>query len=185
MTEYDYQEVEPNKRFFEVLRQFSEDKRDPIHEWEFLPHIHNVRAERCICTTPIQNNFYIQHKRTKKQLIIGSECVKRWIHPKLQCKECDAPLGRVCERVRKQDFLCGKCKRRLKAEREEKIRKLGNYKLLFGKRYYQRLFKDIVEDIPYTEFLLNINIHPLPQTLQAFNDYCSLIFEIKETSVTQ
>lgn len=180
MSDFEYLETEVNLRFFEVLREYSFDKRDPLHEWEFVPEKHTVRSEKCICTTPIQNNYYIRHKQTKKELIVGSECIKRWIQPQLLCKECSSPLGRVCERVRLKDFICGKCKRKEKARRAERMKKLGNYRLLFGKKYYQRLFKEVIDDIPYVEFLLNLKMNVIPSSLEAFYEYCSLVYEIKE-----
>lgn len=180
----EYLEVEPNKRFFEVLRAFSDNQHDPIPEWEFQPHIHTVKTDRCICTTRIENNFYIKHKRTGKQLVIGSECVKRWMMPRLLCKGCSSPLGRVCERVRRQDFLCRDCKRFLKRLETEKLKKLGNYKLLWGGKYYGRTFEEVAQDLPYVEFLLNLPVSPRPKTLMAFEEYASLLYEIVETKVT-
>jgi hypothetical protein len=91
-------EYDPNKRFFEVLREYSDDKNDPTPEWEFQGMVLHGVKEKCICGTKILLNYLISHKRTKKQLIIGSECIKRWIQPKMTCEHCDAPLGQVLKR---------------------------------------------------------------------------------------
>ena len=183
-----------NLRFFEVLREHSDDKHDPIPEWEFKGFITRGTKEKCICGTPIELNYLIEHKRTQKQLIIGSECVKRWIQPKLECEECGNPLGRVMERTRKKDFLCRSCKkilanleaqkqreREIEAEKErKKIERMGKLRLFWWGKYHERMFSEVAEDIPYVEYLLSIPEEKATKSIRAFWEYAELVFDVKE-----
>lgn len=176
-------EHQPNLRFFEILRDFSDDKRDPVPEWEFKGFITTGTKEKCICGTKILLNYQIVHKRTQKQLIIGSECIKRWIQPKLSCSRCDAPLGRVLERTRKGDFHCRSCKRELKEMEKQKLLKMGRLRLFWYGKYYQRMFAEVAQDIPYVESLLNLPEEKKTDTLKALEKYISLKYDIKEVEV--
>ena len=188
--ETEHLETETNLRFFEILRQYSDNQYDPLPEWELVLGKFMEKESRCICSTPIERNFYICHKRTGKELVIGSECVKRWINPKLICKQCKCPLGRFAARIKTQDFLCPSCKRIAKKAVEEKERKtlsriqtLGRFKFFFGKIYFAQRFCEVVKDIPYVEFILN---HPWihqPETIKLFLEYVHLVYDIKETVV--
>ena len=196
-------EHDPNKRFFEVLRQHSDDKNDPTPEWEFTGMVFNGVKEKCICGTKILLNYLITHKRSKHQLIIGSECVKRWIKPKMTCEDCDAPLGRVLERARKNDFLCRSCKKEKKErearekEQEERIQKkkeeetkrqikrMDNFMLYWYGKHRNHPFKMVAEDIPYTEYLLNIPEEKASESIKAFQKYASLVYDIKEEEILE
>lgn len=192
-----------NLRFFEILRKFSDDKHDPVPEWEFKGFITTGTTEKCICGTRILLNYAIVHTRTQKQLIIGSECVNRWLKPELQCEECGNPLGRVMERHRLNDFLCRKCKKekaeikRMQEERQrlatqrieaalrkkeedrlKKIERMGKLLLFWRGRYYQKPFAMVAEDLPYTEYLLNIPEEKATASILAFIDYANLLYEI-------
>lgn len=189
---YEYLETEPNLRFFEILRKFSTNPYDPVPEWELDTTKFIATKSRCICTTPIERNFYIRHKQSGKELVIGSECVKRWINPRLVCKTCDSPLGRVDKRIETQDFLCPKCKREAKKklrdeaqEKAKKIQQLSLYRLYFGGKYYGRFFRDVIDDIPYVEFLLNLSFETVPKTLKLFYVYVSCVYDIQEQTVDE
>jgi hypothetical protein len=185
-------EHDPNKRFFEVLREHSEDKNDPTPEWEFGGMVLHGAKERCICGTKILLNYLITHKRTKKQLIIGSECIKRWINPKMTCEDCDAPLGQVLKRARTNDYLCRSCKKerkelevRKQEEKQRQIKKMDNFMLYWYGKHRNHPFKMVAEDIPYTEYLLNIPEEKASESIKAFQKYASLVYEIKETVVEE
>jgi len=176
-------EQQPNLRFFEVLRTFSDDKSDPVPEWEFRGTVLSGTKEKCICGTKILLNYLIVHKRTQKQLIIGSECIKRWIQPKLSCSRCDAPLGRVLQRIKKEDYHCRRCKREIKQEEALKILKMGNFRLFWYGKYYQRKFSEAIEDIPYVETVLTIPEEKQNESLRAFMKFISLYYEITEETI--
>ena len=185
--DYNYKETEVNLRFFEILRRFSDDQHDPTPEWELVEGMTVNSKERCICSTKIIDNYYIRHKRTGKTLVIGSECVKRWLNPKLLCKGCQKPLGRVCQRIKSADYLCRACKLEAKREeerkikeQEEKIKKLGNFELFWYGTYYRKPFRVVAQNIPYVEYLINHPNVTSSETLKAFSKYASLVFEIKE-----
>ena len=190
-TEYNYKETEVNLRFFEILRQFSDDQNDPVPEWSLVEGMTVNSKERCICSTKIIDNYYIRHRRTGKLLVIGSECVKRWIQPKLLCKGCEKPLGRVCQRIKSGDYLCRSCKLEAKKEeerkekvKEEKIKRLGNFELFWYGPYYRKPFRVVAEDIPYVEFLLNHPRSSSSETLIAFEKYINLVYEVKVENQT-
>lgn len=189
--EYHYNETEVNLRFFEILRRYSDDKNDPVPEWELVPEMTVNSKERCICSTKIIDNYYIRHTRTGKVLVIGSECIKRWISPKLKCKECGAALGRVCRRIKTADYLCRSCKleakkeeERKEQERETKIARMEKLVLFWYGPYYQKPFYLVAKDIPYVEYLLNHPKATTSETLKAFQKYASLVFEIQKTQVS-
>ena len=198
-----YQDLEecPNTKFFTVLRQYSDNKHDPIPEWQLVGFVERGGKDRCICGTAIMLNYMIRHKISGVELIIGSECVKRWMDPKIVCERCKEPLGRVLERYRRKDFKCRSCKlyekeleearerakriaeQRLKALEEEKMKKIermGNLRLLWYGKYYQQPFSKVAEDIPYCEYLLNIPEDKATKTILAFIDYANLVFEIAD-----
>lgn len=178
--DYQYNETETNLRFFEILRRFSDDKNDPTPEWELLTGHHSSSKERCICSTKIEHQYFIRHKRTGKVLVIGSECVKRWMNPVLNCKGCGDPLGRVCERIRKEDFLCRKCKKASVDAERAKIERMGRLVLFWYGKYYMKPFSLVAEDIPYVEYLINLPQCKSSETLKAFQKYATLVFEIRE-----
>ena len=182
--QFEYQETETNLKFFEVLRSFSDNQYDPLPEWELVTDKFIEREIRCICTTPIERNFFIRHKRTGKELVIGSECVKRWLNPRIVCKECDSPLGRVTKRIELQDFICPDCKRSKRKKDTARRKQLASFRLYWGSKHYGKQFKDVIDDIPYVETLLNLPLPSVPQTLQAFYEYVNLVFTIEEQIVT-
>ena len=188
--EYEYLETETNLKFFEILRRFSDNKFDPVPEWELLTDKFFEKETRCICTTPIERNFYIRHKRTGKELVIGSECVKRWIHPKLTCKQCESPLGRIDKRIQTQDFVCPKCKREAKKAAKEAAEHRASrratlcaFHFYYGKKYYGKRFDVVAKDIPYVEFLLNLQLSDVPKTLKLFKEYIGLIYELEDIEI--
>jgi hypothetical protein len=186
-----------NLRFFEVLREFSDDKNDPTPEWEFKGLITRGTHEKCICGTKIELNFLIVHKRTQKQLFIGSECVKRWIQPKLLCERCEAPLGRFEWRHKNQDFHCRSCKKEIQLEKEwqkmnqqmeaqrkkKKIEKMEKWTLFWYGKYRNKPFKMVAEDVGYVEYLMNIPEEKATASVRSFQEYASLIFEFEEVEV--
>lgn len=181
----------PNKRFLQVLRDHSTNQTDPIEEWDLLGFVSNGGATHCICDTQIILNYCIQHKQTKKQLMIGSECVKRWINPKLVCERCQTTLGCVMKRIRYQDFHCRQCKKALQEEKayqeHMKAQQLRRWErelfYAYGK-HYEQPFKEVAKDIPFVEKLLNLPPEKRWQkNLIAFLTYVSLLYEIADVEV--
>ena len=175
------------RTFYTVLRQNSVSQEDPIPEWEVVHEVEGDSSKECICTTPIVYEYTIQNKLNGRTLIIGSECVKRW-NIKFTCKSCDSPLGNVTRRLIKKDFLCPECKREekrmeklLEAQREGRKKMLSDYYLFWFGKYYKRKFSQVIQDIDYVEYL--INIKDKSQTLQHFEEYVNLVYDIREVEI--
>ena len=172
------------KRFFEILREQSMYKNDPVPEWKVVPEVEceDDGTGVCICSTPIVYKYCIENKHNGNRLTIGSECVKRW-NLEFTCKDCKAPLGNVTQRLLKKNFFCPECTKRKK--NQEKIRQqmllarqkeLERYTLFWYGPDYKRKFKDVIQDIPYVERLINVEYKT--KTLELFQEYVSLLFDI-------
>lgn len=166
------------KTFFGVLREHSFCKEDPISEWAIVKDIEGDGSSTCICTTPILYEFVIENKLTKKQLVIGSECVKRW-NIEFTCKSCGCHLGNITKRLIKKDYVCPACKRQQKKDekaRQEVKERYGNLRFFWYGPYYQKKFSDVIDDIDYVEKVLN---HPKKNTtLELFERYVGMCYDI-------
>lgn len=200
---------EANKIFLEVLKYYSDNKEDPIPEWHLQGFVPNGGATECICETPIVLNYKIIHKRTLQELIIGSECVKRWMNPRLECEVCKSPLGCIMKRYQFFDFKCRACKTaerkkqerllqeaeeqercRLMAQFQEKLRKdearrkAGEQLFRGYGKYFLKPFRLVAEDIPYATKLLNLPKEKVyEENLIAFLSYLSSCYEIVDVEV--
>lgn len=193
-------EQDPNQRFFEILRDASDDKQDPIPEWELKGFV-GSGVDRCICGTSIMLNYLIVHKRTQKQFVIGSECMKRWMNPKLVCKECESPLGCVAKRYRTNDFLCRCCKTMKKKMEEEEsiqrarekaikerqrikaIEKLSLFRLFWSGKYYLKSFKEVLQDESYVLYLMTIPDAKATESVKKFKEYASFFYDLVDVEV--
>jgi len=121
--------VERVGRFFEVLRDNSTNKQDPISEWEYLydePNKGNTQ-KFCICSTKISNLHVIKNKLSGQIFEIGSECIKKWDLAPV-CKSCGSAIGSLTKRRKLNDWLCRKCKK--DKEREATIKQIEKEMLL-------------------------------------------------------
>ena len=177
------------KLFFEILREKSIDKDDPISEWEFQSILNNDETRHCICSAPIQYLYQIKNRFNQETLIVGSECIKRWLNGLIRCSLCQCTLGNITKRLKTQDFHCRDCKLRLQRQakftEEEKLNKrkktLGNLRLFWFGPYYMKPFYKVVEDIAYVEKLLNLP--DKNKTLQAFEEYVNIVFDVTTEEV--
>ncbi len=110
--------------------------------------------------------------------------------PKLVCKECESPLGRVAERMRKQDFHCRSCKLMLKKMEQEdllcrqrKIEKFGRYLLFYGGKYSKKPFKEIIEDQDFVLHLLTLPDSKITKSIQAFREYAAFFYDIVDVEI--
>lgn len=175
------------KQFYKVLREHSVSQEDPIPEWTIVQDCEGDGATECICTTPILHQYTIQNSINGKLLTIGSECIKRW-HIKVRCKICSSPLGNLTKRLRDNNYLCPQCTRIEKKKekikehhRQLRIQQLRDMRLLWFGKYYKRRFCDVVNDIPFTESLLNIPSKS--KSLQLFEEYVTLTLGVQEVQV--
>lgn len=168
--------------FHSILRENSMNKEDPIPEWKLVVDYEGDGEERCICSTPIVYKYVIENKHTGTRLIIGSECIKRW-NIEFLCKDCGSHLGNITRRLAKKDFVCPDCKKR--EERRKKVKeaadterrkKLASYVLYWYGPYYKRKFSDVIDDIPYVEFLLNQPTRT--KTIEYFEEYVNLCYDV-------
>jgi len=177
------------KLFFETLRVKSIDKDDPISEWDFhsIVPFNNDGSQQCICSAPIHYLYQIKNRFNQETAIVGSECIKRWLNGLIRCSLCQCTLGNITKRLKTQDFHCRDCKLRLerqaKYKDEEKLKKVGNLRLFWYGPYYMKPFSKVVEDIPYVEKLLNIPNKN--KTLEAFEQYVNMVFEVTTQEVNQ
>jgi hypothetical protein len=145
---------EKHIEFDRVLKLKSQNKDDPISEWDYLKltpiEVNHIDQEtiRCICTTKIQNIHYIQNRITGETLDIGCECVKRWDRLRPRCDGCKTTLGALERRRKQNDWLCSNCDP-------------GNSTISFGapwSSYFSKRFKTAVKDIPFVEKWINRSI---------------------------
>lgn len=164
----------PNKFIFE-LKKYSNNKEDPISEWDFTKDIQRIENidKKCICSTSISVIYKIKNKYNDKVLEIGSECVKRWIKPKIYCIECKSVIGNVIKRTNEQDFTCPKCKK-------QKLDKLISYNCML---LYNKPFRDYSKDISFIEKIINKEDKTTSEKL--FEEYVNMIYEIKEVQVQE
>jgi hypothetical protein len=170
------------KLFFEILRDASRDKEDPVSEWDFKEVVNSDGDKQCICSTPIQYLYRIENRYTHTTLEIGSECIQRWFQGILRCQRCRCVLGNITKRLRKQNFHCRSCKKILQEEEAAVVQRkqstMGQLTLFWYGPYYQKKFCDVIDDIPYVEKLLNVV--EKPKTLQLFEAYVKKVYEVVE-----
>lgn len=190
-----------HERFMAVLKNHSENQTHPISEWRLLP-LREVKDSQCICTQPILNQHFISNDTTRTTLVIGSDCMKRFLEPTLQCEECGCGITTgIVERIEKQNFLCPPCKAlkkkrdRLLAEQEAKKHqhelatqeakkvKMGKWALFWYGKYYQKPFSVVLQDEAYVEYLLNLPEDKKTETIKSFTTYVSLFYDVVETEV--
>lgn len=191
-------------RFMAVLKDHSENQTHPIPEWTLLETM-EVKESQCICTQPILNQYFISNDTTKTTLIIGSDCMKRFLEPSLHCKECGCGITTgIVERIQKKDFLCKQCKAQKKkeallraekeaketqrklleeAKQEAKKQQMGNWILFWYGRYYQKPFKMVLQDEAYVEYLLNLPEEKKTETIKSFTTYVSFFYDVVDTEV--
>lgn len=200
---YDNEPIADDKheRFMAVLKMHSAHETNPIQEWH-LETLTEVKDSQCICSQPILNQYFISNDTTRTTLIIGSDCMKRFLDCTLKCSQCSASIKNVATRIKENEYLCKQCKatkkkealalaerqqklaleqQRKEAEIQKKIKRMGTFCLFWFGRYYQKPFKIVVEDEAYVEYLLNLPDEKTKcQTLRTFLEYASHFYEIKE-----
>lgn len=167
-------------RFMQVLKAHSENQTHPIPEWR-LHSFREVEEKKCICSHDILNNYFISNDRTKTTLIIGSDCMKRFLDPSLRCSECKQPIQNVVNRIEKSDFICRNCKN----QRRKTVKHLRNCIFLHPGPYNEKKFSEVIEDVAYVETLLNIPDNEKTMTITLFCRYAKAVYLIDETSNVQ
>ena len=85
--------------------------KSPLNIYDWDDFIEQMKEERCCCYTPIEWNYVFAHIKdptnVDKIIILGSECVKKYIDPdfnKKKCVRCGNPhRNRVVDR-------CNECR---------------------------------------------------------------------------
>jgi hypothetical protein len=131
-------------QFQDRLKTHSQNKEDPVSEWELLDEI-VYSTTHCLCGKEIHVVYQIQNKLTREVIGIGSECVKRWLDSSLYCKCCQCSLGNALQRRREKKFYCRQCRAYLENQ--------GNCLFWHNHRIYQ--LKEIIKDVPLLEEILN------------------------------
>ena len=133
------------KKFLEVLREHSQNKQDPVSEWELTDDVTPEASSNCICTKDIKVLYYIKNILSGEILIIGSDCAERWLSPGLECKWCMCSLGNVMQRRREKKFYCRAC--------SSKMTKLGEKSIDYRGKVYK--LKEVIKDEKLVEEILN------------------------------
>ena len=162
-------------KFIAELLKYSNGKDDPISEWEYTGETRELGKEelkdgfKCICTTPISILYRIRNKVNSIQLEIGSECIKRWLNPRISCDDCKATLGNITKRMRSKDYLCRLCKKNnIAKQTENNIRKKSWSECYIN----NKLFSDIT-DISYIEEIINKdNKSNIEESFERYNECC-------------
>lgn len=175
---------EKMEKFFNTLRDKSNDKFNPLIEWQVVVDSLTNLVGRCICGTEISRNFVIKNMINGNTLIVGSKCVEKWGFT-VTCIRCNRVLRDVSNRLKDDNWICPACKRADKklaklqeAAKEALIKKLGGYTLYHSGKYYKARFSDVVEDLSYTQWLYNINCQT--KTLTYFRQYVDLVCDVVE-----
>jgi hypothetical protein len=154
------------ENFLKALKEYSQDKNDPVSEWTLLDFTGYDDDGQCICEKEIKVIYYIQNKITTKILEIGSDCAERWLSCKLWCSNCNASLGNVMKRRREMDYLCKLCK---------KNKKLADtFEFRFGKKYRGKPWAEVVQDEKYIDWLANLDTKT--SYIEDFLQYCSTYY---------
>lgn len=167
--------------FEREMRKKSINKGDFIQEWELVMKCHGA-ASQCICTHQIEENYFIINKITREQCIIGSDCVQRWLNPKLNCKGCDKPLGCIMQRIKKQEFYCRSCK----TLKQKTVDQFSSWKIAYPGPWKGKTFCKVSENEEWVETLINTpkwkGTSPPSysyKSLHAFHKYADSKFEFE------
>lgn len=163
-------------KFIHELKKYSEDKDEPVCEWECTGLVRELDSEErkekklCICSTPIVVLYTIKNKKNNIELEIGSECIKRWLNPSLKCSGCDIPLGNITQRLRKKDKLCRSCKKENKFYEEQ-----------YGMYTINNVPFSKITDIDEIERIINKERKTITEEL--FEIYIKQFYTIKEVAI--
>jgi len=163
-----------HQKLVEALKTNSINKDDPVPEWLYIKYtdISGGRGvTKCLCTTPIEKFYTIQNIHTKKDEIIGSECIKKFLENSVKCEKCKKSLRNLGVRLSTGNLVCPECTRKEKSEKAELMKKYGNYKYYHtGHPYNGMKFKEILDDFTHVASLVN---NPRTKTtgaqLQSYN----------------
>lgn len=132
---------------------------------------------QCICRKKIKKLFFIDNDETKKSLILGSCCIKKFLPETMKCKECNQQLKDICTRLAEKNFICPACTRlQVKLDKERK-KKYETYTFYWrGHKYNGMLFPDIIDD---EDFVNDLYVNGMPfnsNTLEYFLDYAKSFY---------
>jgi hypothetical protein len=160
------------REFLRRLREESVNKDDPIPEWsipKLISFEYNETGGRCICKKDIFQIFQIENKHTKKTLLIGADCAKRWFSARYSCHRCKKPLGNIVKRLRESNFICPACAK--EQRHHEKSNELLRQSLLtkYGFRWFnnhlnipfpfqhKKNIMDHLEDEQFCNYILDLD----------------------------
>jgi len=165
-----------HERFMTVLKAHSENQSNPFPEWELQPMKTKHERSKCICSHPIDNNYFISNNTTNTTLVVGSDCMKRFLNPSLYCKDCDCVIQNVVQRIDEKDYICRSCK----ASRKQIAKKYASWIFYHPGPHFQDPFHKVIEDEDYVETLLRLPYSfPKNKSLEAFLKYVNAVFYIE------
>lgn len=82
---------------------------------------------KCMCGHDISKNFIIQHPKNNDSMIIGSQCIKKFVKKSMfRCSKCDTEYIHNKYNEKYKDNLCSDC--RIIEERCDKCNEIIKYK---------------------------------------------------------
>jgi hypothetical protein len=166
-------------QFMRVLTERSIHKDDPVPEWEVI-RLHGGNGI-CICGMNILNLYTISNIITNEELVIGSECQKRWnLKCNICCDKCDSPLGNLTKRLKDKNYICPECTREERRV-QKRIAKLENYTMYLKGPWYNHTFKEVAILERWVEKILNTPNYFETKTYSYFEEYCGYIYDIQES----
>jgi hypothetical protein len=131
------------RTFMEVLKEHSVNKKTPVLEWSVV-RVSYSEHSKCICTNEIAWKYHIKNFITDEELIIGSECVKRWgVSFPLHCSVCSRELKDKINRAQEKKLVCPSCTRD------------GDKILTFNGPWKGMKFSDVLKNIAWTTWIVN------------------------------
>jgi hypothetical protein len=96
--------------------------------------VYGPMEDECICGHPIQRHYFITDANNEGMLVIGSECIKRFLPENVQgrtCSMCMAPHRRT------KNNICFDCEKQIKDEKKKLCVDCGGKKQPKFKRCYE------------------------------------------------
>lgn len=164
--------VSQNKKFPLLKKRLLENSTNKIwydatNEWIYKGNHEQEEACQCICTTPIINWYMIHNNTNCNMLKLGSCCIKKFLPDAVKCKNCDSPLKNITQRLIQNKLICITCKNR-------ELKRIGKFKFYIKGNYYNCLFKDLIKNDVFLDYIININSKYGETSYDAFINYIHL-----------
>lgn len=117
-------------------------------EWKCHKLNFNLEDCQCICSKVIFHTHFIDNVNTKKSLILGSCCIKKFIPEVVKCTVCGDQLNDICKRLKTNNHVCPECTR-------QRIKKLSKYKYFVPGKYANYTFSSLINNDKFLDMIAN------------------------------